>query len=50
MKNLFDLNCTIKEINTTGQYSINIKAESVLKWRKLVLPYIIPSMRYKLGL
>ncbi len=50
LKKLFDLNCTIQKINTPGQYSIYIKAESVLKLRKLVLPYIIPSMRYKLGL
>ena len=50
LKKLFYLNCTVQKINTPGQYSIYIKGESVLKLRKLILPYVIPSMRYKLGL
>jgi len=50
LKKLFDLNCTVQNINTSGQYSIYIKGESILKLRKLILPYVIPSMRYKLGL
>ena len=50
LKKLFYLNCTVQKINTPGQYSIYIKGESVLKLRKLILPHVIPSMRYKLGL
>lgn len=50
LKKLFDLNCTVQNINTPAQYSIYIKGESVLKLRKLILPHVIPSMRYKLGL
>ena len=50
LKKLWDLNSTVQKINTPGQYSIYIKGDSVLKLRKLVLPYILPSMRYKLGL
>jgi len=50
LKKLFDLNCTVQNMNTPGQYSIYIKGESILKLRKLILPYVIPSMRYKLGL
>ncbi len=50
LKKLFDLNCTVQNINIPGQYSIYIKGKSILKLRKLILPYVIPSMRYKLGL
>ena len=50
LKKLFYLNCTVQNLNTPGQYSIYIKGESVLKLRKLIIPYVIPSMRYKLGL
>ena len=50
LKKLFYLNCTVQKINTPGQYSIYIKGESISKLRKLVLPHVIPSMRYKFGL
>jgi len=50
LKKLFDLNCTVQNINTPPQNSIYIKGESVLKLRKLILPYVIPSMRSILGL
>ena len=50
LKKLFYLNCTVQNINTPAQYSIYIKGESVLKLRKLILPHVIPSLRYKLGL
>ena len=50
LKKLFYLSCTVQKINTPGQSSIYIKGESVLKLRKLILPFVIPSMRYKLGL
>jgi hypothetical protein len=50
LKKLFDLNYTVQNINTPGQYSIYIKGESILKLIKLILPHVIPSVRYKLGL
>ena len=50
LKKLFNLNCTVQKIKTPGQYSIYIRGESVLNLRKLILPHVIPSMRYKLGL
>ena len=46
----WDLNCTVQNISKTKQYSIYIKGESIVKLRKIVLPYIVPSMHYKLGL
>nr|YP_010194659.1 hypothetical protein LK112_mgp13 [Conidiobolus taihushanensis]QZZ81398.1 hypothetical protein [Conidiobolus taihushanensis] len=50
LKKKFDLNCTIQKIQTPDQYSIYIKAESMEKLRKIVLPYLHKSMYYKLGL
>ena len=50
LKKLYDLNCTVQNIQNIQGYSIYIKGESVLKLRKLILPYLIPSMHYKLGL
>jgi len=55
-KTKFDLDCTIQLLskgkgNTPkDKYSIYIKVASLPKLRKLVLPYMIPSMKYKLGL
>lgn len=46
LKKLWDLNCTLKKINTPDQYYIYINAESMLKLNKLVSPHIIPSMLY----
>ena len=55
-KTKFDLDCTVQllskgEGNTPkDKYSIYIKVASLPKLKELVLPYMIPSMRYKLGL
>lgn len=43
----YALNYTVQNIN--GYYSIYITKDSIPKLTKLVLPYIVPSMRYKLG-
>lgn len=45
---LYGLNYTIQNIE--GYYSIYITKDSIPKIRNLLLPYIIPSMKYKLGL
>lgn len=45
---LYNLNCTVKNIE--GRYSIYITKESIPKLRDILLPYILPSMKYKLGL
>jgi hypothetical protein len=50
MKKNFLLHCTVQNIYTANQYSIYIKANSISRLRELVLPHIIPSMVYKLGL
>lgn len=55
-KTKFDLDCTIQLLSKAGgntpkdKYSIYIKVSSLPKLRELVLPYMIPSMKYKLGL
>lgn len=50
LKKKWDLNCTIQKISRANQYSIYIKSEYLVKLRKLVLPFLVPSMHYKLGL
>ena len=45
---LYGLNYTIQTIE--GNYSIYITKDSIPKLRNLVLPYVIPSMKYKLGI
>ena len=45
---LYNLNCTVQKIE--GRYSIYITKESISRLRSILLPYILPSMRYKLGL
>jgi len=45
----FSLNCTIQKIQTPGQYSLYIKADSIEHFKTLVLPYFPKSMHYKLG-
>lgn len=50
LKKLFDLNCTVQNINIPNRYSLYIKTESIPRLRYLILPYVIPSMQYKLGL
>jgi hypothetical protein len=51
-KTKFDLDCTIQLLSKKGntpkdKYLIYIKVASL---KELVLPYMIPSMKYKLGL
>ena len=53
-KTKFDLDCTIQLLSKKGntpkdKYLIYIKVASLPKLRELVLPYTIPSMKYKLG-
>ena len=50
LKKLYDLDSTVKKINTPNQYSLYIKGSSVLKLINMVLPHLHASMRYKLGL
>ena len=50
LSNKFGLDCTIQTLKLSGQYNIYIKGSSVPNLRKLVLPYLHPSMHYKLGL
>jgi hypothetical protein len=47
LKIKFDLNCTIQTLN--NRHCIYIKADSLNKIINLIDPYIIPSMKYKLG-
>jgi len=55
-KSKFDLDCTIQLLskgkgNTPkDKYSIYFKVASLPKLRGLVLPFMLPSMKYKLGL
>jgi hypothetical protein len=49
LKEKFDLNCTIQLINS-GKYQIYIKSDSIKSLRDLILPFLHPSMHYKLGL
>ena len=52
----FELNCTVQKLwkakgdISKNKYSIYIKVDSMSKLRELVLPFILPSMRYKFGL
>ena len=45
---LYNLNCTVQTID--GRYSIYITKECMPKLRDILLPYMHPSMKYKLGL
>jgi hypothetical protein len=49
-RNKFDLDCVVIKTATIGQYSIYIKFMSMPTLKNLVLPYLHPSMYYKLGL
>jgi hypothetical protein len=55
-KTKFNLDCTIQLLTPKGgnrpkdKYSIYFKVCSLPKLRNLVLPFMIPSMKYKLGL
>jgi hypothetical protein len=46
----FNLNCTIQHLKSVNKYSIYIKGSSIVHLRNVVLPYLHPSMYYKLGL
>lgn len=45
---LYNLDCTIQTID--GRHSIYIKKNSIDILKKIVEPYIIPSMKYKIGI
>lgn len=52
----FGLDCTVQMLSKKGgnlpldKYSIYVKVASLPKLRELVVPYMVPSMMYKLGL
>lgn len=50
LKRKFKLECTIQTLKPSGNYSIYIIGSSVPALIKIVLPYMPPSMKYKLGL
>ena len=50
LKNKFNLNCTIQLLKTSNNYSIYIISSSISTLRKILLPYMHSSMKYKLGL
>jgi hypothetical protein len=50
LKDKFNLDCTIQLLKASNNYSIYIKSSSIFTLRELLLPYIHPSMKYKLGL
>jgi hypothetical protein len=45
---LYGLNYTIQSIE--GHYSIYITKDSIAKLKNIILLYIVPSMKYKLGI
>jgi hypothetical protein len=46
----FDLDCTIQNIYIKDKYAIYIKKNSLLKLRRLIVPYLHKSMYHKVGL
>jgi hypothetical protein len=50
LSNKFGLDCTIQTLKPSDNYNIYIIGSSVPKLRSFVLPYLHPSMHYKLGL
>ena len=50
LKNKFHIDCTIQEVKAINKYSIYIKGSSIPTLREIVLPYLHPSLKYKLGL
>lgn len=48
LHNKFELKATIQSTSLSYQYQINISKESILKLSKIVAPFIIPEMKYKL--
>jgi hypothetical protein len=49
LKNKFNLDCTVQELKVINKQSIYIKGSSIPTLREIVLPYLHPSMVYKLG-
>ena len=50
LESKFALSCTIQILKPSGNYNIYIKGSSIPKLRVLILPFLHPSMYYKLGL
>jgi hypothetical protein len=46
----FNLHCTIQHLKSIDKHSIYIKGSSIPRLKQLVLPYMLISMHYKLGL
>ena len=47
LENKFNIKSSLQKNN--ANYQLYIKAESMPLLKKLVLPYVVPSMHYKLG-
>ena len=47
LENKFNIKSSLHKNN--ANYQLYIKAESMPLLKKLVLPYVVPSMHYKLG-
>ena len=47
LENKFNIKSSLQKNN--ANYELYIKAESMPLLKKLVLPYVVPSMHYKLG-
>lgn len=50
LKKKFDLNCSIQSVGVTNQFILYIKADSMNKLNKIILPYFVESMKRKLHL
>ena len=48
LENKFNIKSSLQKNN--ANYQLYIKAESLFLLKKLVLPYVVPSLRYKLGI
>ena len=48
LENKFNIKSSLQKNN--ANYQLYIKAESMPLLKKLVLPYVVPSLRYKLGI
>ena len=50
LRNKFNLEVSIHKTGVVNQYNIYILKSSLSRLRDLTIPYIVPTMRYKLGL
>lgn len=50
LRDKFGLEFSIKSTSIAEQYTINLSVTSLDKFRGIVLPYMLPSFMYKLGL